>query len=119
MENGDMLQKCLSVFFHLGGVHRWPEGRFVDIFNQVFGERNFPPTMIQQIWMRGYLSCNHAEDIEMEVLSPYSAEFGILLDDVCSDNRLQQLQRAARFISTSSLESHHSVALNYRPKRYH
>ena len=113
-----MLEKCVSILLHLAGIHRW-EGRFVDIFNDLVGARVFPQRKIHDIWMRSYLACDHGEILVENILNPNSDEFNMLLDDLCTDSRLIQLHRSAHVISTSSLESHHSVVLSYRPKRYH
>lgn len=113
-----MLQRCLSTLFHLCGIHTWTEGKFIDIFHQLVGPYAFPEGYISEIWMREHLQCDHINNSEHQVLQRDSRELALLVEDLCSTTRLHQLERAAHLVSTSALESHHSVTLNYRPKRY-
>lgn len=83
-------------------------------------DQNFPEdSFVSTIRMEKLLRCSHAQYFEETTYDPQSAEITILTEDLFSDNRLKQLERSAHIISTSALESYHSVVLGYRPKRYH
>lgn len=114
-----MIQKCLSIFFHLANVHHWTEGRFVDLFHNLVGPYNFKEENINDIWMVYVLECNHDENEQHEPMNTNNADYILLLDEVCSNLRIEQLQRTGRIISMSALESFHSIVISYRPKRYH
>lgn len=114
-----LVEKIVSCLFHLVGVHQWGQGKFVDLFNNLVGNRAFPEGFVQNVWICNYLGCDHCLILEEELLDPNCAEFIMLLEDVCFTTRLEQLSRCAHHISTSSLESYHSVAISYRKKRYH
>lgn len=113
-----LTEKILSLFFHLAGIHEWGPGKFVDLFNFRIKKHVFPPGAVHDVFFSRYLCCDHLNH-EENVVDAESAEYGLILADLTSNNRLISLQRAARIISTSVLESYHSVVLQYRPKRYH
>ena len=95
-----MVEQCLSTLFHLAGIHRWPQGRFVDLFNRFVRSHNFTDILVQNVWMKGYLQCDHVADenyIHVDIDSN-SSSYNLLLEDICSDNRLKQLSRAAHII---------------------
>lgn len=115
-----MLEKCLSILLHIVGVHEWKQGLFVDIFNNFVGYYDFPQTAIQNVWMKNYLSCDHKHFcVDEDILDPFSNEYSILLEDMCSDSRLHQLRNSAHIVSTPTLESYYSMGLNCSVKRYH
>lgn len=114
-----MLEKVVSVFFHLAGVHQWGEGRFEELYNNLVNQQVFPGQLVKTIHMRNRLQCDHGPILEENILNPQSVDFQLLVEDILSDNRLKQLQKSAHIISTSLLESYHSLAISYRPKRYH
>lgn len=70
--------------------------------------------------MKSYLGCTHDQISvdEEEIVKPNCDSFNFLIDDICADLRLKQLNRAAR-ISSFALKSYHSIAIFYKPKRYH
>lgn len=106
----------------MSGLHQWPQGRFVDIFNRFISPYQIKGITIQNIWMHNYHQCDHVNDDtiynEYEVIDNNSLEFYLLIDEICSDARINQFRRAAHIVSTSILESYHSLVISYRPKRY-
>lgn len=63
-----MMEKSVSCLLHLLGVHRWEEGRFIDIYNSFFEKRTFPSGRVQNLWMRSFLACKHDQFPEEELL---------------------------------------------------
>lgn len=116
--DGLLVEKTLSTLLHLVGVHTWHEGKFVEIYHALVGPYNFKENIINDIWMRNHLQCEHDVLEVREPIDPTNQDYILLLDDICSNNRLKQLLKAAHVISTSKLEAYHSLALNYRPKRH-
>lgn len=116
-----MVEKCLSSIFHTLGLHNWPEGRFVDIFNTQIVPYNFKDTQIYNIWMHNCLKCDHDnnENKEHEKIDPNSIEFSLIIDDICSDLRLEQFDRATRVISAPTFDLFHSLIDGYKPKRFY
>lgn len=61
--------------------------------------------------MRNYLACKHDENYVGEnPVDPTDIDYNLLLDNICTDKRLQQLRMASRIISTSTLELYHCFA---------
>lgn len=89
------------------------------VFKEHIMDKNFVGNSINNIWMKNYLKCDHDVIINEEPINADSFAFNFILDDICSDICLKQLSRAGYIISTSSIESYHSLALSYKPKRYH
>lgn len=46
-----MVQKVLSSLFHLAGVHSWRSGKFVEIFEELFGKNDFKDDFVKNIEM--------------------------------------------------------------------
>lgn len=118
-DESEMLEKCLSTLFHAAGLHEWPQAKFVDIFYLYIGPYNFQPGLIQNVFMNKHLRCNHEIIAVKNVVDFQFFEYKLIMEDLCSDLRIEQLKRAFSHIKTSTIESHHSVALTYRSKRYH
>lgn len=54
-----MLHKCVSSLFHLLEIYHWKQGCFIDLYNSMFQERQFPDGIIQNLWMVDVLACDH------------------------------------------------------------
>lgn len=115
----EMVEKCLSCLFHIVGIHNWPEGNFVYIFNNLVKQYEFPFGEVHNVFMRRHLCCNHQLLKLDNYIDLNSQVFNIILEDLCSDLRIKQLKQASKIINASSLESYHSVCVTYKPKRCH
>lgn len=118
----ELVEKILSALLHIAGLHEWPQGRFVDICEQYlnFPINNFAQNgEIRNIYMRNHLRCTHGNIDNETVINAQSPVFKALIDDICSNNRIKQFKRISTTLTTSSIESFHSVAIMYKTKRYH
>lgn len=119
-----MLQKCLSTLFHLVGIHEWEKGKFVDIFHAKVDQQAvfLDNAFICNVEMDQHLKCSHnlLDETEHVVLDKNGYVYKLLVEELCSNNRVKEIKRAASITSTSIVESFHSLGIsNYRPKRYH
>lgn len=112
----EMIEKCLSTLFPIAGLHEWVQGKFTIICNELLGFPidQFSKGEIHNVFMKNHKMMSPDNNIELN-----SPVFKLLVDDLCSTLRIKQLKRVSSVISTSLLESHHSVCLIYKPKRYH
>lgn len=99
------IEKVFSCFLHFAGVHNWRMGKFVDIFHEQVGPYIFKEDAIQNLWMRSFFSCEHELIDNEEIVDFQSVAYQLLLAELSSNLRLNQLHRAARFVPTSYLES--------------
>lgn len=109
-----MLEKCLSFFFHLIGIHKWHQQKFVNLFHELVGPHDFEEDRIYNVWMKNILSCDHGLILNENFVDPQSLEYKLLLNELCSNLFIDQLEHSVRFF----LSSRESMILNYTPKRY-
>lgn len=113
-----MLERYLSTLLHLAGVHKWKQGRFVDIFHQNVGPHNFHDGYIQNIFIKHHLSCDHDINSSYETMNNNFHELKILVDDLCTDIRLHQFERAAQIVSIFPFESFNFITSDFQLKKY-
>uniref|UniRef100_A0A915E449 Uncharacterized protein n=1 Tax=Ditylenchus dipsaci TaxID=166011 RepID=A0A915E449_9BILA len=128
-------ETALSGLLHLAGVHSWSQGVVPQVIHdntsnlatarEWSNKRSMRPLNISGTFeterFTKVLSCNHEVLNSIEntrvPLNPASSSFAVLLKMVSSNQFLADISRLNGSNSTCSVESFHSIANIYRPKR--
>jgi hypothetical protein len=111
------IEKMLSFFLHVQGIHSWNNDNFSDIIQQE--ERTKTGTLFTNGHFENFFSCDHQQDYTSahELVESSSHAFQFLLEMVTKNIFLDDLVKIQHGHATSENESFNNICIIYHPKR--
>uniref|UniRef100_A0A914DJR9 Mutator-like transposase domain-containing protein n=1 Tax=Acrobeloides nanus TaxID=290746 RepID=A0A914DJR9_9BILA len=110
-------EEVFGFFLHVIGQHQWEAGRMKDIIP--IGATNVGKKFSEHESFSTILRCQHQDRLTTQSppLDPSSKAYRLVLSIACKTGFINDLERLKYGNFTSYVESFHSVAIHYRPKR--